>query len=343
MWHPDVLDGFECRELPLEAEPLEGELSPPVATLIRRVATEPADRAVLYVHGWNDYFFHTHVAEFFESRGCAFYAVDLRRYGRSLREGQVRGFIDRLEDYFEELDAAYAIITESHRHVGVISHSTGGLTASLWANDRPGRLCAVMLNSPWLDMHGSSAFSGVLAAAMKAVSLRDPTTILRLPEVDDVIYPRTIHRNWEGEWNYSLEWKSPKPVPIRAGWLKAVLDGHSRVADGLSIDCPVFIATSNQSAFLKRWSERARHSDVILDVDSITSRAWQLGRNVHIVRVQNGLHDLFLSPPEVRGYLFNQLGTWLDAFAPTPEAVQRPWYDRVPWTRRLKRSSRSSA
>lgn len=295
---------------------------------------------MLYVHGWNDYFFHPHVAEYFESRGCAFYAVDLRRYGRSLREGQLRGFIRRLEDYYEELDAATAIIKESHQHLGVLGHSTGGLTVSLWANDRPEQACAIMLNSPWLDMHGSTVFSGVLAATMKAVSLHDPTTVIPLPEIEDVVYPRTIHKNWGGEWDYSLEWKSPKPVPIRAGWLKAILAGHSRVADELSIDCPVFVATSSQSAFLKRWSERAHHSDVVLDVASITSRAWLLGRNVNIVRVKNGLHDLFLSPPEVRGWLFDQLGVWLDAYAPATEAVQRPWYDRVPWGRRLRRAAR---
>lgn len=57
---------------------------PVVATLVRRRAERPSRRAVLYVHGFVDYFFQTHVADFFAARGWDFYALDLRKYGRSL-------------------------------------------------------------------------------------------------------------------------------------------------------------------------------------------------------------------------------------------------------------------
>ena len=54
---------------------------------------------MLYVHGWNDYFFQTHLADHMADLGFDFYAVDLRRYGRSLRRGHLRGFITDLDDY----------------------------------------------------------------------------------------------------------------------------------------------------------------------------------------------------------------------------------------------------
>ncbi len=301
---------------------------------MRRIDAQAASRAVLFVHGWNDYFFHPHVAEFFESLGCAFYAIDLRRMGRSLREGQMAGFVDRLEDYYEELDAAYSFIAASHQQVGVVAHSAGGLVTSLWANDRPGWLCALMLNSPWLDMHGPSALSGVLSAAMKAFSLHDPTVVLPLPELEDTIYARTIHSKWGGEWDYNLEWKSPTPGPIRVGWLKAVFSGQARVSAGLSIDCPVFVATSLNTVLLNRWSKRAANSDSVLDVDRITAQGWLLGRNVHIVRVKNGVHDLFLSRPDARDWLFNQLAVWLDAYAPDAAPVKPLQPSRVLRVRR---------
>ena len=60
------------------------------------------------MHGWNDYFFQTHLADAFADLGFDFYALDLRRYGRSLRLGQLRGFITDLDDYGPELDAAAA-------------------------------------------------------------------------------------------------------------------------------------------------------------------------------------------------------------------------------------------
>ncbi|MGH9060169.1 MAG: alpha/beta hydrolase, partial [Acidimicrobiales bacterium] len=87
-WGPDVLGaGYQARIIPLGTDD-EGEV---VATLVRRDPSPRAGRAglagtaVLYVHGYNDYFFQTDLADFFAERGATFYALDLRKYGRSLR------------------------------------------------------------------------------------------------------------------------------------------------------------------------------------------------------------------------------------------------------------------
>ena len=90
-WSPDFLDGYEITELALpgvEPAPGEPEDVEMVATLIRKTADRVARRAVLYLHGWNDYFFQTHLADHLGDLGFDFYALDLRRYGRSLRRGQ---------------------------------------------------------------------------------------------------------------------------------------------------------------------------------------------------------------------------------------------------------------
>src|SRR5690606_16120796 len=106
VWREDVLGaGFECTDLDLGSDS-EGPL---VATLVR---ARPAERSwrtkmfhgkrllegarVLYVHGWSDYFFQRQLAEFWTSRGASFYALDLRKYGRSLRDGQTPGYIEDL-------------------------------------------------------------------------------------------------------------------------------------------------------------------------------------------------------------------------------------------------------
>ena len=75
-----------------------------------RVAAPDAGVDVLYIHGWVDYFHQEHVADFFESLGARFYALDLRKYGRSLREHQKPGFIADLKTYDEEIEAALAVM-----------------------------------------------------------------------------------------------------------------------------------------------------------------------------------------------------------------------------------------
>src|SRR5688572_31755509 len=88
------------------------EEGPVVATLVRRRAETPTGRAVLYVHGFVDYFFQTHLADFFVERGWDFYAIDLRKYGRSLRPHQTPNFCRDITDYYPELDAAARLIRD---------------------------------------------------------------------------------------------------------------------------------------------------------------------------------------------------------------------------------------
>jgi len=109
---------------------------PVVATLVLRRAAEPTGRAVLHVHGFCDYFFQTAYAEWWTERGYDFYALDLRKYGRSLRPHQTPNFVTDLREHFPEIDAAFVRITErdDHDHVVISAHSTGGLIVSLWAN-----------------------------------------------------------------------------------------------------------------------------------------------------------------------------------------------------------------
>ena len=69
---------------------------PVVATLVRRPADREgpmAKRAVLHVHGFADYFFQSEYAEWWTARGYDFYALDLRKYGRSLRPHQTPNYI----------------------------------------------------------------------------------------------------------------------------------------------------------------------------------------------------------------------------------------------------------
>jgi hypothetical protein len=112
-WGPDVLGpGYQQRTLELAPDD-EGEA---VATLVRCIplpgAAPPPDAGldVLYVHGWSDYFFQTELADFWTRLGVRFFALDLRKYGRSLRPHQTPGFVDELATYDEDIEAALAVM-----------------------------------------------------------------------------------------------------------------------------------------------------------------------------------------------------------------------------------------
>jgi alpha-beta hydrolase superfamily lysophospholipase len=304
---------------PYERRTLElghDEEGPVVATLVRRRAAEPASRAVLWVHGWSDYFFQTHVADYFAGSGFDFYAIDLRKYGRSLRGHQTPNFCHRLEEYFPELDEAARIIRgeDRHRTLLVAAHSTGGLTAALWAHRRRADrvVDALFLNSPFFDLNLPALLRVPAAATAVRLARRQPYGVLRRPIYP--VYGQSLHATHRGEWKYELAWKPVGGFPIRYGWLAAVHAGHRRLHAGLSIDVPVLVGCSTRSYRRSQWHPLAHRADTVLDVADIVRWAPQLGRHVTLLRVNGGMHDLTLSAPAVRAGVFSELSRWTAAY-----------------------------
>ena len=314
-WSRDFLEGYETAELALPGvEPAAGEPADVdlVATLIRKISNQGGRRAVLYLHGWNDYFFQTHIADYLSDIGYDFYALDLRRYGRSIRPGQLRGFITNLDDYSIELDAAADVIAADHDRLLLMGHSTGGLVAVLWAARNTERLEGLILNSPWLDLQGSAIVRTLGTPVIDRLGSRAPTSVIRLPDLG--FNARSLHVSLGGEWEYDLTLKSTPGPPIRAGWLRAILLGHQRVAAGLRIGVPILVLASTTTDFSRRWHEGLRIVDTVLDVEQIAARAVRLGPHVTVVRIPEGLHDLTLSAPHVRKQALDEIGRFVEAY-----------------------------
>ena len=293
----------------------EGEV---VATLVARRATSPTHRAVLHVHGFNDYFFQTVAADFWVVRGYDFYALDLRKYGRSLRPHQTPNFVTDLADYFAELDLALELIRErdGHTEVVVFAHSTGGLVTALWLDARrseaDGAVAALVLNSPWLDLHGPLWLRTVGTRVVDRVGARQPMRELRRSVTS--LYGASLHRDHGGEWDYDLAWKPLESWPVRLGWLRAVRRGHAAVRRGLSLDVPTLVLCSDRSCHSTVWEPDVDCTDTVLDVELMARRAPLLSRHVTLVRVPGALHDVTLSREPARTRAFEELDRWLSAY-----------------------------
>lgn len=321
-WVPDVLgDRFEQLTLPLRPD-AEGEV---VATLVRPVSrfrlelVRPvaAGVDVLYVHGWSDYFFQTELAEYWQDAGARFHALDLRKYGRSLRPGQTPGYITDLNDYDEDIEAALSAIGHGRHHepkrpLIMMGHSTGGLVFSLWVARNPGRVAALVLNSPWLEFQATGIGRAAIQPIVEIQAKVDPRA--PLPQVDLGFYTRSVSATMDGAWDYNFDWRPPRGFTAHPGWLRAILAGHARVASGLSIDAPVCTMISARSMLIPKWTPEMMRTDVVLRVDDIAVRSTRLGSLVTIARIEGALHDVFLSTPVVREEAYRQLTRWLRSY-----------------------------
>jgi len=298
----------ETIELPADDE---GDV---VATLVSRCADQPSGKAVLHLHGFCDYFFQTVAADFWVARGYDFYALDLRKYGRSLRPHQTPNFARDLAEYQPEIDEAFSRVRlrDGHDHVVLSGHSTGGLIGSLWASQRSAPLAAVVLNSPWLDLNGSFLLRTAATKAIDQVGARRPYQ--SIPRSVSGLYGRSIHRDYEGEWDFDLDWKPVESWPVFAGWLRAIRRGHAAVHRGLDLGAPTLVLSSDKSVHPRTWEPAVDTSDVVLDVDLMARWVHKLAHHVTLVRVPGALHDVTLSRQPARDRVFDELTRWLDAY-----------------------------
>lgn len=342
-WHEDILGaGFTSLTLPLT----DNDDGPGVATLVRYLPQTDPDfpgfyhesnkenpRFVfLYVHGWNDYFYQAHLAKEIARCGGAFYALDLRAYGRSLREWQTPGWSDDLRSYDEDFNRAFKVVRKLHKNLPIVlgGHSTGGIICSFWVKRHPNVVAGMLINSPWIDIPASSLVRLTSTPLVASISTTyDPRQVI--PVSDTGFYQRVLtgYRDpeesvpkgeeddifWqEGGWNPHPVWRNSKTHPVRAGWLWAVLEAQGIVQAGLEISAPVLVLHSAISYDGTQWSDLCRNADTVLDVEQIRQSALKIGDKVTVVRLHGAIHDVFLSRKKVRNTALYEVRRWIDCY-----------------------------
>lgn len=328
-WQPDILGpGFEQTTLHLLPD-AEGDC---VATLVRadppqprtffdRLRGKPApvasDTDVLYIHGWQDYFFQAHLAAYWREQGAQFYAMDLRKYGRSIRPHQTPGFVEDLATYDEEIEYALDVMghgraDHTSRKLLLVGHSTGGLVLSLWAARNPGRASALVLNSPWLEYQLTSAVRKAAAPVLGIQAKIRP--MAQLVNIDFGLYNRATSIHRDGEWDFNEEWRPAGGFSVRSAWMSAILAGHATVAKGLGIAEPVLVQLSDKSLLVPRWHPEMMHADVAIDVEIVAARSRNLGNIVTIARIPGAMHDVTLSQQPARQNSFDAITRWMRAY-----------------------------
>lgn len=299
IWRPDVLAGFE-------AAPLEP------ATLVRLAHQAPTPRAVvLHVHGRNDYFFHSHVAQVFAEAGHAFYAVDMRRAGRSVKAGDIPHHVTFMAELGDDISAAVDAVGAAHPGLPVVvhAHSTGGLAALIWAADRGHpRLAGLILDSPLPGLPRRAA-GRMARLALPVVARLAPTRAVAHPTSP---YAAGQHVSNGGRWDFSLAWKRPEGVSVTAGWAAAVLAAERRIGRGITVERPVLVARCDSSGVESCANPDLDSQDTVVDVARIAWLSARIRGDVTELVVPGGVHDLTLSAPTPRAVYLDGVLAWID-------------------------------
>lgn len=307
LWQPDYLgDGYEMRYVD-QGHDYSGKVR---STIIRKQSDCGGNRGILYVHGYNDYFFQREMGDRFADSCINFYAVDLRKYGRSITDGQKKFEARDMHEYFADIDSA---LSQMHRDgiddIMLMGHSTGGLITSLYMNEAPdSTIRGLILNSPFLDWNFTGFMRKVAIPVFGSLGKLFPHLSITQGGSG---YQKSLLKKWHGEWDYNQDWKVMKPEKTEASWVRAISNAQNELNRHGNIAVPILLMHSSGSLKGEGWTPEYQKNDVVLDVNHISQRGRKLGADVTEATIKDGMHDLILSSPESREQAYNTIFDWL--------------------------------
>lgn len=312
---PDVLGGDYERRTFRMPDDYEGKV---VSTLVRKPLLPGVRQAVLYIHGYNDYFFQKQLGDSVVAHGYNFYAMDLRKYGRSILPNQNPFFCKSLTEYFADLDTAlYTIRAEGNERILLMAHSTGGLITPYYLQSKTGAppVDGLILNSPFLDWNFGWLMEKIVIPAVAFIGKYFPN--LTVQGKSDPNYAYSLLEQYKGEWTYDTAWKMTYGHPKKAGWIYAIQQAQREVQKGLDLGCPVLVMSSDKSyPESKAWHNEYMVSDIVLDVHDIQKYGACLGYKVTRDTIANGMHDLILSEKPYRDQVYRRVFDWIRSHIP---------------------------
>lgn len=297
-WHPDILPGYEARYVN-QGEAFDG---PCRSTIVRLRAQRPSRRAYLYVHGFNDYFFQSEMGRRFVDSGYNFYAVDLRRYGRSKEPWQYPYNIRDIREYYADIDSALAQIRrDGNTDITLSGHSTGGLTVLSFAADK-GADCGVdrvVTDSPFLEWNYNSFYRNVAVPVVQFLGKIFKNSKIKQSHCDGYAY--SLLRQYHGQWEYNTDWKMIYSPPVTFSWVGAINAAQSRLMKRRKdIAVPILVMHSSRKIDGCGWTPEFQTGDAVLDPAMIHERGSLLGHEREVCAIDSGIHDLILSEPGPR-------------------------------------------
>ncbi|MCG9793375.1 alpha/beta hydrolase [Flavobacterium algicola] len=309
IYTPDILgDGFESLTYNLPDD-YEGAVT---ATLIRRKSAINSVKAILYIHGFNDYFFQSEMAKRFNDNGYHFYALDLRKYGRSHLPNQKLNNVRSISEYNAEINLALQTIKmEGNQHVILEGHSTGGLIITNYAIQFPNSKLfhGLICNSPFYEFN-LNYFEREIGIPILAFAGRYLPDIV-VPAGFTKLYGYSLHQQKHGEWDYSLLWKPLDITKINLGFLTAIFNAQKNIQHNAIVTVPALIMHSDKSIYEKKYSDKLKTGDTVLNVTHIKKYAHGLTGDITVSQIENGMHDLVLSTKPVREEVYTKIFNWI--------------------------------
>uniref|UniRef100_A0A6B2KVZ5 Myosin motor domain-containing protein n=1 Tax=Arcella intermedia TaxID=1963864 RepID=A0A6B2KVZ5_9EUKA len=306
-WNSDIL-GSDFQNIQFKLLPDGFHISPLTATLTRPQSNK-ARNAILYLHDFSDYFWQEDMAYNFLKNGFSFYALDLRKYGRSKDEGARPNWMEGITDYYEEVHWAISIMkAEGMEKISLGGLGFGGVIATFFSIDHPSLIQSLLLLNPQFTFTTKS-WTKLVSNSKSWLGNINP---LHKDMQFSLLHHQSLHTEQKGKWNWDLSLKPLNGWPLYAGWVDILQKSIAELLKkNAKLQVPLLLLLSEQTFELERWDKSLQESDMFLEADKVEDIAKQLSPKLSCHRIPHAGHDILHSNPDVVQQAYSQIWSFL--------------------------------
>jgi len=255
------------------------------------------DNAFIWIHGYNDYYFHFHVGEKLLENEYDVYAITLRNYGKIAKDRRYIHYVKNWDSYFEDINTSleWIIKNKKHKKFVLYGHSTGGLISTIYMNNGKYNniFDGLILNSPFFDFNDTDINEFIIKYIFYYIPLISPTFVAKSGsnKVSNNGYGKTILQRYYFNQNYKLTY----PSHIFGTFLQNATYYQNKIkTNKINISKPILVLYSEQSGI-----QCNDNTDCILDINEIEKYSKLIGNNVKLQSIHGAIHDILLSKDDI--------------------------------------------
>ena len=265
-------------------------------------------KALIWIHGYNDYFYHYHISDLLIKKKYDIYTLDLQNYCQTNINKDYLYHIKDLKNYYKDIDSTFNNLKKDYDKIYLYGHSTGSLISSLYCYDGFYRekITGLILNSPFFDFNECFIKNIILKNLIYYIGVYYPTFQI-IKENENKINNNSI--DILKRFYFEPEYKLCHNGPVTAGWVKTIIDYQKFIKDkNLDIKIPILCLYSSKNVI----NNSIEKGDDILNINDISKYVDNLGKNVTEVIIVNAVHDIFTSDKKPLDFAIKILLEWLD-------------------------------
>ena len=248
-------------------------------------------KALIWVHGYNDYYYQFCIGEKIINEGCDIFAISLRKYIKNEMY-----LSTNFDEYIEDIDIhiKYILNKYNYEKLFLYGHSVGGLLCTIYMNKsiHKDKINGIILNSPFFELN-DKVYTQIEIYIMKNIlyyfGYIYPNAII---SAEDYKISNDYAKTILDRYYFNTKLKTAHQNFITVGWLKECLYYQNLIqTKKINIQIPILVLCSDKSS----TNSNSRCGDSVLNISDIEKYSKYIGENTTISKIKDSTHDVLVS------------------------------------------------